>query len=137
LPAGDIRSPSTPKFKWNKIPPQIVKPTLDQKVLLVQEQVIYLQDVYKTPKAFSNTYRKHIIEVYFNEGPSLPYIHCSRGTYYGKLSKITATQAKVNGCKPSFQTKLSPSISIPPTYIYIAYYNSPLQGSTPITVHGS
>jgi hypothetical protein len=43
---------------------------LDQKALLLQEQVIYLQDVYKKPEAFSNTYRKHIIKVYFNEVPS-------------------------------------------------------------------
>jgi hypothetical protein len=46
--------------------PQIVKPPLDQKALLVQEQVIYLQDVYKMPEAFSNTYRKNAIKVYFN-----------------------------------------------------------------------
>jgi hypothetical protein len=35
----------------------VVKPTLDQKALLAQDQVIHLQDVYKTPEAFSNTYR--------------------------------------------------------------------------------
>jgi hypothetical protein len=41
--------------KWNEIPSQIVKPPLDQKALLAQEQVIYLQDFYKTPEAFYKT----------------------------------------------------------------------------------
>jgi hypothetical protein len=32
--------------------------TLDQKALLAQEQVIFLQDVYKIPVAFSNKYTR-------------------------------------------------------------------------------
>jgi hypothetical protein len=37
---------------------RVIKHTLDQKALLAQDQVIYLQDVYKSPEAFSRIARK-------------------------------------------------------------------------------
>ncbi len=37
-----------------------------------------------------------------------------RGTYFGKLLVIVVKQAKVDGCKPSFQARLSKLSSICP-----------------------
>jgi hypothetical protein len=51
------------------------------------------------------------------------------GIYFGKLVELLLKQAKVDGCKPSFQARLSRSISISPKYLYTAYYNPELQGS--------
>jgi hypothetical protein len=37
--------------------------------------------------------------------PSLPYFG-PRGTYFGKVLGILLKQAKIDGCKPSFQARL-------------------------------
>ncbi len=67
--------------------------------------------------------------VYYKEVSSSPSIGpiC---TYFGKLLELfLLKRAKVVGCKPRFYARLCPKLSISPKYMYIAYYNSLLQGS--------
>jgi hypothetical protein len=65
--------------------------------------------------AYYNSQLEQVVHLILCNGPI--------GTYFGKLLEIVVKWAKVDGCKPSLQARLSQLSSNCPKDIVIAYYN--------------